>query len=242
MHRRLALFRTLLPIVRDILLRRPRSLRADAPVLISAAGLAIRLVNPEHIPPEGSFLLVTNHYSRPGLGVWWAGLGLSAAISRDMHWIITGAWTGSPFTPLSRWVLARTAKIYGLTAMPPMPPDARDAAERAAAVRRVIQHARRPFHPVVALAPEGRDFPGHQLGLPPPGAGRFMLHLSQILSTIIPAGVYEENDKLVLHFGPPFSLDLPPGLYPAQQDALMSRMVMEKIACLVPFGQVMSEG
>jgi 1-acyl-sn-glycerol-3-phosphate acyltransferase len=236
MHRRLALIRTLLPVVRDILLGRPRSLRADAPALVASAGLAIQVLNPQHIPHSGPFLLVTNHYSRPGLGVWWAGLALSAVVPLDLHWIITGAWTGSPFTPLSRWLLARTAQVYGLTAMPPMPPDPRDAAERAAAVRRVIQYARRSPQPIVALAPEGRDFPDQQLGLPPPGAGRFMLHLSQILGTIIPAGVYEENDKLVLHFGAPFTLDIP-----GQMDAGISQMVMEKIACLVPFGQVMGD-
>lgn len=232
MSHRASLFRLLGPVAQDILLLRPRSLRQDA--LTLTADLSLKVLGKEHIPASGPFLLVTNHYTSPGFGVWWTVMALAAVLPLDLHWIITSAWTGTPFTPLSRWVLRRVARIYGFTSMPPMPPERRDAAERAAAVRRVITHARGAHAPVIALTPEGRDFPGSRLGQPPPGAGRFLLYLEQILGTIIPTGVYEADQSVCIHFGPPFMLHLPPGLTPDQQDLIASQMVMDHIAALLP--------
>ena len=50
----------------------------------------------------------------------------------------------------------------------------------------------------------------------------------------VPAGVYEEESALCLHFGPEYSLDLPPGLSPDEKDAVSSRQVMSHIAPLLP--------
>jgi len=239
-----ALYRTLLPILGDILWgRSQRSLRADAQAL-TAARLDVQVLGGDCLPERGPFLLVFNHYTRPGFGVWWTALALAAALPVEAHWIMTSAWTGSHLTPISRVLLRRVADRYRFTAMPPMPPAPGDAADRAAAVRQVIGYARATPEAVIALAPEGRDFPGSRLGMPPPGAGRFMLHLGQISGTIIPAGVYEENDKLVVNFGPPFALDIPAGLAPAEQDLVASRAVMDRIAALMPVhlrGEFMSD-
>jgi 1-acyl-sn-glycerol-3-phosphate acyltransferase len=229
-----ALLRSLIPVARDILLQRPRSLHADALALTAAAKLSLKVQGRTHLPAQGPFLLVTNHYTRPGFGVWWTGLALSATLPMELHWIITAGWTGTPLEPLSRWLLRRVAQVYGLTAMPPMPPNPEEEAERAAAVRRVVAYARRSKMPVVAVTPEGRDFPGSRLGQPPPGAGRFLLYLQQILGTIIPAGVYEEDQCLCLNFGQPFKLDLPLGLAHGEQDLLASRQVMAHVSALVP--------
>jgi 1-acyl-sn-glycerol-3-phosphate acyltransferase len=229
-----ALLRSLIPVARDILLQRPRSLHADALALTAAARFSLRVQGRTHLPAQGPFLLVTNHYTRPGFGVWWTGLALSATLPMELHWIITAGWTGTPLEPLSRWLLQRVAQVYDLTAMPPMPPNPEEEAERAAAVRRVVAYARKGQTPVVAVTPEGRDFPDSRLGQPPPGAGRFLLYLQQILGTIIPAGVYEEDQCVYLNFGAPFKLDLLPGLAHDEQDSLASRQVMDHIAVLLP--------
>jgi 1-acyl-sn-glycerol-3-phosphate acyltransferase len=229
-----ALLHSLAPIARDILLQRPRSLHTDALALTAAAKLSLKVQGRTYLPAQGPFLLVTNHYTRPGFGVWWTGLALAATLPMELHWIITAGWTGSPLEPLSRWLLRRVAQVYGFTAMPPMPPNPEEEAERAAAVRRVIAYARKGQTAVVAVTPEGRDFPGSRLGQPPPGAGRFLLYLQQILGTIIPAGVYEEDEWVCLNFEPPFKLHLPLGLSHGEQDLLASRQVMDHIAALLP--------
>jgi hypothetical protein len=105
--------------------------------------LSLKVQGRTHLPAQGPFLLVTNHYTRPGFGVWWTGLALSATLPMELHWIITAGWTGTPLEPLSRWLLRRVAQVYGLTAMPPMPPNPEEEAERAAAVRRVVAYARK---------------------------------------------------------------------------------------------------
>jgi hypothetical protein len=218
----------------DVMHQRPRSLHSDALTLLAAKGLPLLVKSREYIPVHGPFLLVINHYTRPGLGVWWSGLAVTSVLPLDLHWIITSAWTDSPVTPLTRWVLTRVAQIYRLTTMPPLSPDPRHTVQRAAAVRRVINYARQTNEPVIALSPEGRDFPGSRLGDPPPGAGRFMVHLAHILKSIIPVGVYGEDQTLCLNFGPPFTLNLPVGLSTAEQDLLASRIVMNHIANLLP--------
>jgi 1-acyl-sn-glycerol-3-phosphate acyltransferase len=231
---RASLSRIFSSIAWDVLRQRSRSLHSDALALVAAKGLPLVVKGQETIPVRGPFLLVTNHYTRPGLGVWWSGLAVTSVLPVDLHWLITGAWTGSPITPLTRWLLTRVAQIYGLTTMPPISPDPRPTANGAAAVRRVITYARQAHEPVIALSPEGRDFPGSRLGDPPPGAGRFMLHLAQILKSIVPVGVYEDSPALCLNFGPPFTLHLPVGLSTAKQDLLASRIVMNRIAALLP--------
>ncbi len=71
--------------------------------------------------------------------------------------------------------------------------------------------------------------------MPAPGAGRFCLLLHGLGYRFVPAGVYEEDGALCLHFGPEYSLDLPPGLSPDEKDAVASRQVMSHIALLPRF-------
>lgn len=87
---------------------------------------------------------------------------------------------------------------------------------------------------VLALAPEGQDDRSGKLGAPPPGGGRFLLHLNRLGLRIFPAGAYESSGRFCLRFGPAFELDTPAGGSKEEQDQNCSRQVMQAIAALLP--------
>ena len=192
------------------------------------------------IPFAGPGLVVFNHYFREGFSIIFAAAALAAVVPLDMHWVMTSGWTfpGRPFARqlriISEWVFRWIARVYDFTLTPPNPPDSADEHTRTAAVRRVFQHIK--AHPacLVALAPEGRDFPGGVLGAPPPGSGKFLLELDRRLGSIHPVGIYEEDDSLHLHFGQPFELCsiINPDNTEEDRDAAVE--VMRRIALLLP--------
>ncbi len=233
------LWRLALSLLRDSLSPQPRSQRqprpfsADARAAVQRLDPPLAVHHPANIPAAGPCLLLTNHYSRPGFQAWWIPLAISAVTPVELHWMMTEALTYlGPFTPVSRWTLRRVARLYGFTASPSMPPDPRAVAARARAVRQVLGIARSPGA-AIALAPEGRDFPGGVLGPLPPGAGRFIEKLAVHCQHIIPVGVYEE-DRLCLRFGPAFDLTLPSGLSASERDQQAGQIVLHAIARQLP--------
>lgn len=223
-----------------ILLRKTRSLRRDAEALIAKLDPPLQVVGHERIPRSGPCVITANHYARPGFGAWWLALVISAVIPGHIHWIMTGAWTFPGrwyrrlLRPISECVLAHIAQVYGFTPMPPMPPDPAEAEARATAVRRVLAYVRQTPQPIVGLVPEGRDFPGGVLGWPPPGVGRFILHLAGLGLDIAPIGVYEEDGALCLSFGPHYRPEVPIRLPPDERDRAVGRIVMDHIANQLP--------
>jgi 1-acyl-sn-glycerol-3-phosphate acyltransferase len=198
------------------------------------------ILNQENIPRSGPCLVTINHYARLGFYAWWLALSVSAAIPAPVHWVITSAWTypnwmrSHTLTPASRWLFKRVARVYGFTSMPPMPPDPTEIQDRAAAVREVLDHARKNPDAVIGFAPEGGDFaaPGC-LASPPPGVGRFVLLLCDQGFPIIPVAIMEKKDQLCLNFGLPYRLDVPPGLSPDDRDAWARSAIMSRIAALL---------
>jgi len=192
-----------------------------------------------NIPQHGPFLITFNHYYRPGFQAWWIGLAIATTIPEEIHWIMAEAWRypqpfiGGYLTALSRWAFHRVANVYQFTAMPPMPPHPDEVEARAKAVRQVIEYAREAPSPMIALAPVGYDFPEGEIGMPPPGAGRFIEQLSRYCKVIIPVGVFEENSGLCLRFGEGYRLLVPPGLSALERDQYTSRVVMDAIAPLI---------
>ncbi len=218
----------------------PRSFRRDALVLAARFDPPFQVLGQEFIPAGGPCLLLSNHYYRPGFDAWQRALAISAAVPVEVRWVITAALTypgrlqNMVLGGLSRWFLARVERVYGFFAMPPMPPEPCDAQARAAAVRKVVAYVRRTPDAVIGLTPEGRDILECRLGWPPPGSGRFVLHLARLGLRLLPLGVYEEGGRLWLHFGGDFKLEPPPGLPPDDLDCWASRRVMEHIARLLP--------
>jgi hypothetical protein len=220
--------------LRDALRHQGRSFRNDAFEAVSLLPSQPRIINPQNIPAEGTALLVLNHYSRPGFDAWWIGLGISAVVPCEIHWMMTSGWRhAGVFSPITRWLFPRLAKVYGFTTAPPMPPDPREVEARVVAVRAVPQVARKT-DAIIALAPEGRDQPDGILGEPPAGVGRFLYQIAKYRDRIVPIGVYEDGLFLCFNFGPSFQLEELPILPPLSLDRLVRRQVMEAISQQLP--------
>jgi hypothetical protein len=120
--------RLLIPLVR-VLFGIRSSLSDDATLLLSGAHPSPRVLTPENIPADSPFILVINHYDRPGLGAWWSAAVLATTIAarrmRAPHelrlamarewWYPRGfgKWVKQPFT---RWFQVLMSQvIFGLT-------------------------------------------------------------------------------------------------------------------------------
>jgi len=230
----------LLGLAVSALLGRRRSFRKDAQDLVASLAPPLQVSGGENIPENGPCLFTFNHYFRPGFGVWWVVLAISSLVPNDIHWAMTSAWTYPPgwrdrlVTPATRWAFRRVARTYGFTNMPPMPPRPSEVAERAGAVREILAYARRAPEALVGLAPEGGDQPGGLLNMPPPGSGRFILHLADLGLEIAPVGAFEADGGLCLRFGSRYRLSVLPGLPPDERDLAASQVVMGHIAELLP--------
>lgn len=188
---------------------------------------------------RSGWVLLTNHFARPGFRAWWIALAVSSILPREVHWVTTSAltfpdaWRRAWLTPLSSFVLRRAGRVYGFTAMPPMPPCLDDVAARARAVRRVLDFAERAPHPLIGLAPEGGDAAGGILQRLWPGTGRFLLHLAARGLRFLPFGVYESADRLCLTIGEPFDL-APTAGHSDDRDARAASLAARALAACLP--------
>jgi hypothetical protein len=227
-------------LVRDVILSRHRAFRDDAIACIGKLSPPLRILGKENIPQSGPCVVTVNHYCRPGFAAQWLSLAIAAEVPVDMHWIMTGELTfpGRWYAPvgmfLSRFVLHRIAKVYGFTAMPPMPPRQKDVIERAAAVRKVLDVMRHTQDPIIGLAPEGGDSTDGRLTRPASGVGRFGLLLSNVGLKFIPVGAYEADGIFTVHFGEAYELNIGRDLSAGEKDAQAAQVIMENIARLLP--------
>ena len=216
--------------------RRPRSFRRDARVLVDRLSPPLQVDGALPEVERASWLVVVNHYTRPGFRAWWIPMAISATLPCEVCWVTTGTLTfrdslrAATITPASRWFLRHVAKLYGFVAMPPMPPRDVEVSARAEAVRRALRKASEP-DALLGLAPEGGDMPGGVLTPPPSGSGRFLLHLARRGLRFQPVGAFEDQSRLCLRFGAPF--DLPHSL-PEPVDDSATRLAMSAIAACLP--------
>jgi hypothetical protein len=195
----------------------------------------LKVTGVENIPAQGPAVITINHYTRPGLLSWWMTMAISSVVPAEVRWIIGGAWLYPRWlSPFTRPVFRDVARVYNFFSMPPMPPQPGEEAARAKTVRSVLGYAKSVPHPLLAMAPEGRDEENCILRMPPPGAGRFMLHLAKFGLPFYPAGIFEDQSTLCVNFLPPYRLALPDGLSASEVDIQASRFVMCQIAQALP--------
>jgi hypothetical protein len=213
-----------------------RSFREDAIRCVAQLKPSLQVLGKEHIPQSGPCVTTVNHYHHPGFGAQWLALAISACAPREMHWVITSELTylGRLGSPVSRWALARIARTYGFTAMPPMPPRPQDLEARAKSVRKVLEYVKRHPDFLLGVAPEGADQAAGKLSVPASGVGRFALLLAGLGSAFVPVGAYEADGAFCLRFGPAYRLSAPSGLSPAEKDRIAAGTMMKKIAVLLP--------
>lgn len=227
----------------SMLLGRRRSLGEDGARLLRPYPTAV--FGLEHLPARGPFLVVMNHYERPGMGVWWPSLLVSRSLLErrgvsSPHWLITNRFYRFRFRGvrfpdrLVGWFLARVGARYGLILV--SRPQA-EAAGRAVALRQARRYLDAGDPEPIASTPEGEQGGGRSLGHAVPSSGKALAWLSRSSRPIIPVGVYEEaHGRLVARFGPPFTLDWP-GLREARaQQAQLTERVMRAVAAELPEG------
>jgi hypothetical protein len=218
---------------------RKRSFREDAVACIERLKPALQVNGKQNIPWTGPCVLTVNHYYHPGFQAWWFALGISACVPAEMYWAMTGELTfpGRWYAPLgmsvSKFILSRAARMYGFTTMPPMPPRPKDVDARARAVREVLE-VMRQRKVILGFAPEGGDQPAGRLSMPAGGAGRFGLLLAGLGAKFVPVGAYESGDGFCLNFGEAYELSVPSNLSADERDRFAARIMMGKIAVLLP--------
>lgn len=236
-------YRITLPIILRavvyILIGRPRSLARDASIAIHAAPSPPLIRGLDRVPEGGKLVIIANHYERPGLWMAWPALIVSAAVrqrtGRDVHWIAIQEWESFSLAGIEiprdwiRRIFERAFATYGILAMAP---DDAPAAARAASVRLAATVLRGGG--ALGLMPEGTVGPTPELLEAREGAGAFLLLLTAGGAQVLPAGIYEEEERLVIQFGEPLDLALPTGIAREDRDRWARDRVMTAIRDLLP--------
>ena len=215
-----------------------RNIQEDSRSLLEDRHPQTVILNADNIPASGPLLVTLNHYSRPGFFILWAALAICAALPAPSTWLMTGAWTNRTGgidrvrTRLTQTIFKRLGQIYGLVTMPPMPPAPEEAIQRAISIRHLLGKLKEQPDTILCIAPEGMDFPGGKLGVPYPGTGRLLLQAANIMKRVLPVGVYEEDETLIISFGQPYELQVPGK--EENVDRIITERVMKHIAALLP--------
>jgi len=232
----------LIEMGRAILTKTPRSIIEDSALSVRVLPKAPCVTGVEHIPAEGSFVLVANHYQRLNLWIGWSGTLLIDAIARKrdiiVHVMTTDRARIGRFTlPGTRWLIERVAAVWDLVLVtPPAVAHGKTGGRRYALLHLLRLLKRKDGRDVcLVLMPEGDE--GGTSGLIDalPGSGRALAALSARHLPIVPAGVWDEDGRLYANFGEPFSLRVPPTVMAREAvDTWARQTVMEHIAALLP--------
>jgi hypothetical protein len=222
-----------------IILGRPRSLAQDASIVLHHMPVPPLVRGADRIPEDGAFVVAANHYERPGLWMAWPAIAVSHVIQartgQETHWIAIQEWEAFSLwgvnipRRLIRAVFERAFATYGIIAMPP--PDS-PAASRAHAMRVAAGGAKRGE--ILGLMPEGTVGSTPALLPAREGAGMFLLLLAAGSTRILPIGLYEERERLVVDVGEPFALRAPKEVAKDARDRWARERVMHAIRERLP--------
>jgi 1-acyl-sn-glycerol-3-phosphate acyltransferase len=214
-----------------------RSFMRDCQMFLGTNPYPRRVEGIDHVPAVPPFVLVANHYARPGLGPYHCGMIVTGLIAQarpavpHIRWVITSEWFGRRLGPvpvppsLYRWTFRRVAKVYRAVIMPRR---ADEVVARAVVLRDILRSLRREC---VGLMPEAGG--SGTLRQPLEGSGLFVQSLSRRGVPVIPVGFWDDGDTLVVSFGPPLVL-APAGGDRAAQDRSASEQMMAAIGRLLP--------
>lgn len=228
----------------DLVLRRRRSFYRDSERTLAGIRPEPQVENDHLVPSEGPFIVVPNHYERPGLLMHFAGMLVSRTIGRrrpqapEVHWVITSEWYGRRLGPVPvptavwRYLFRGVARMYGFVIMPR---EEERVMGRAAALVRIAAYARggpsRPAEPV-GLMPEALG-KGRLLEALP-GTGAFLKSLCDRGIPILPVGLLEREGVLTAVFGEPFRLELGDAGGADEADRVAREQVMVAVGRLLP--------
>ncbi|MEW5719780.1 MAG: hypothetical protein AB1817_14210, partial [Chloroflexota bacterium] len=198
----------------------------DSAVLLRGAHPPPRVLAPENIPAASPFILTVNHYDRPGLGAWWAIAVIATTIAaqrtrepREIHFAMAREWwyprgIGKLVKqPLTRWFFGQIGKTYGMILLPPALDSGEFRGQATFAIRGALALTRGENPALIGIAPEGQTGAGFCLRQPPSGAGLFLLLLTHDKIPVLPAGIFEDDNRaLTVRFGAPFDLRAPHNL------------------------------
>ncbi len=238
--------RLLPPLIR-VLFGVRSSLSRDAACLLEHYQPAPRVLNAHNIPVDSSFLVVINHYDRPGLGAWWGVAPILTTIAarrtrepREVHFMMAREWHFSGIIhrikqPLTRWLFGQFAKTYDCIGLPPALDLDEYRGQGASAIHHALTLTRQNPPELIGVSPEGNT--GKNLGLcqPPRGAGLLLMLLTHDTIPILPVGIFEDDEQIInVNFGKPFHIAVPHRLSKTQRDREAARQVMVQIGKLLP--------
>jgi 1-acyl-sn-glycerol-3-phosphate acyltransferase len=222
-----------------ILLGRSRSLARDAALALRGMPSPPLVRGLDNIPESGRLVIVANHYERTGMWMAWPALLISNVLwqrtGQDIRWIAIQEWESFTLCgiPIPRnWirrVFERAFSVYGILAMGP---DGASHAARAHSMRAAIGALR--HGDTLGLMPEGTVGETPELLAARDGAGAFLLLLVSAGAHIIPAGIYEEEGRMVVSFGSSVDLTPPCTVLKADRDLWARNTAMAAIKDLLP--------
>jgi hypothetical protein len=226
-----------------LLVGRRRSFVRDSRLVLAANPHPRTIIDATHIPASGPFVLVMNHFSRPGLRPYHCAMIVTNTVAAarpgqpDIRWAFTSEYLGRRIGPvpiplaLIRWTFRRVAHVYGFVVIP-----RREhlVLERAASLRRFVRLLRDGSP--VGLTPEGATAGAHgTLVEPPPGSGSFVGSLTSSGVPLLPVGIYEDARTLNVRFGRAESFTSPRAGRPRNEhDGEARAEMMTAIGALLP--------